>query len=246
MPEQTPSANPWDWLQPHDVERFGEVILDPKERNRWCKATIIGGLPYLWRYKGAPFRDFAYSKLAVKPGDKVLILGESIESCGFEDDIRAMAGPEGEVRCVDIIERARTSTASGVRGRGGRLGTWHYDYTADVPDNTFDCIAVLQAVQHCDDWRETATDLLRTLKPGGAIVLAEIGFSPQLRQAAKLDLHLEYWVDKLYAGSGMKGPEDVSYYAAEELQALFDGLVTNSGTFVWRGAELFWGVKPKA
>jgi hypothetical protein len=73
--------------------------------------------------------------------------------------------------------------------------------------------------------------------------VAEIGFSPQLRQAAKLDLHLEYWVDKLYAGSGMKGLEDVSYYAPEELQTLFHGLVRTSGAFTWRGADLFWGTK---
>ena len=243
MSEHHPSTNPWDWLQPHDVERFGSVILDANERNRWCKATIIGGLPYLWRYKGAAFRDFAYSKLAAKPGDKVLLLGESIESCGFEEDIRAMVGPAGEIRSIDIIERARTSTATGLKGRGGVLGTWQYDYTADVADGYFDCIAVLQAVQHSDDWRECGIELLQTLKPGGAIVLAEIGFSPQLRQAAKLDLHLEYWVDKLYAGSGMKGPEDVSYYAPEELQALFHGLVRKSGVFTWRGADLFWGTK---
>lgn len=243
MPEQIQSTNPWDWLQPHDVERFGPSILDPVERNRWCKATIIGGLPYLWRHKGAAFRDFAYSKLAAKPGDRVLILGESIESCGFETDIRAMVGPQGEVRCVDIIERARTSTATGGRGRGGRLGTWQYDYTADEADESFDCIAVLQAVQHADDWREAGAELLRTLKPGGAIVLAEIGFSPSLRQAAKLDLHLEYWMDKLYAGSGLGGPEDLSYYAPEELQTLFEGLLRDTGVFTWRGADLFWGTK---
>jgi SAM-dependent methyltransferase len=234
MSKRPESLNPWDWLQPHDVERFGNVILDPKERNRWCKATIIGGLPYLWQVKGSSFRDRAYAELA----------GESIESCHFEQDIRTQVGGHGRVHCIDIIERARTSTASGLRGGGGRLGTWRYEYSNDMPDASFDRIAVLQAVQHADDWRECAEDLLRILKPGGRIVLAEIGFSPTLRQAAATDLHLEYWVDKLYAGSGMKGPEDVSYYSPDELLAAFSGLVDDPGTFTWRGADLFWGTKP--
>lgn len=239
----TPSKNPWDWLAPHDAERFGNVILDPAERSRWATTIIIGGLPYMWRYKAAPFRDLMYAKLGLSRGEKVFILGESIASCGFEDDIRALVGPEGEVRSVDIIERARTSTFQGERGRGGRVGTWRYDYTSEFPDGYFDCVAVLQATQHCDDWREAGQELLRVMKPGRTLMLAEIGFSPQLRQAAQLDLHLEYWVDKLFAGRGMNGPEELSYYSPDELQAAFDGLLSNASVLAWKGAELFWGEK---
>ena len=79
--------------------------------------------------------------------------------------------------------------------------------------------------------------------PAAPIVLTEIGFSPRLRQAAQLDLHLEYWVDKLHAGGGMKGPKDVSYYAPEELQTVFDGLLHDTGVFTWRVADLFWVTK---
>jgi hypothetical protein len=41
--------NPWDRLQPHDSARFGEVIHDPVERARWCRAVLTGGLPLIWR-----------------------------------------------------------------------------------------------------------------------------------------------------------------------------------------------------
>ncbi len=235
--------NPWNWLAAHDAERFGSVILDPVERSRWCRAIIIGGLPYMWRYKAAALRELMYSKLNLSHGDKVFILGESIATCGFEEDIRALVGAEGEVRSVDIIERARTSTFQGDRGRGGRVGTWQYDYTSDVPDDYFDCVAVLQAVQHCDNWREAGQEFLRVLKPGRTLMLGEIGFSPQLREAAKFDLHLEYWVDKLFAGANMNGPEDLSYYGPDELLAAFEGLVSNPSFLAWKGAELFWGEK---
>jgi hypothetical protein len=230
-------------LGKHDIERFGAVILDPAERSRWCRATLICGLPYMWRYKAGPFRELMYGKLGLMRGDRVLLIGESIETCGFDADIRQRIGAEGEIVSVDVIEKARTTTAQGVRGRGGRVGTWQYDYSAQYPDSHFDCVAVIQAVQHADDWRECGRELLRVMKPGRVILLAEIGVSAKTRAAAEQDLHLEYWMEKLYYGTGRTGPEDVSYYSPEELLAAFDGLVDDAATFSWRGADLFWGTK---
>ena len=86
------SSNPWDWMQPHDVKRWGEVIMDRAEQQRWCRAVMLGGLPYMWRKTAATVRELAYEKLELRSGDKVLIIGESVESCGFIDDIRARIG----------------------------------------------------------------------------------------------------------------------------------------------------------
>ena len=147
--------NPWEWMQPHDVARLGEVILDPAERQRWCLALTLGGLPFMWRKEAAAVRDMAYGRLDLRPGDKVLIVGESVRSCGFEDDIRARVGASGEIRVIDIIEQARDAVAADLRGRGGRRGTWRYDYTADVPDEYYDVVAVMQGVGHTDDWRDS-------------------------------------------------------------------------------------------
>jgi SAM-dependent methyltransferase len=236
------STDPWDWLQPHDLARFGPGIRDPEERTRWCNTILTGGLPMMWRKTAAPVRDLMYAKMDLQQGDRVLILGESIDSCGFSDDVKARIGPTGQLHAVDVIERARDSVMSGVRGRSGQLGTWAYDYTAKEPDNSYDCIGVLQGVQHCDAWREAATELVRVLKPGRMIMLAEIGFGPNLRNAMKLDIHLEYYIEKLTRGAGMSGME-LAYYSPEELRSAFDGLLADATNFEWRGAELFWGRK---
>ena len=237
------SNNPWDWLGPQDIERFGASIMDPAERSRWCRAVLICGLPYMWRHKAGPLRELMYGKLELKRGDKVLLIGEDNDGCGFEAELRALVGPEGEVRAIDIQEQARSTTIKGIKGRGGRVGTWRYDFVPDCPDNYFDCVAVLQAVQHADDWREAGQEFLRVLKPGGVIMLSEIGISAKTRAVAEQDLHLEYWMEKLYNGTGRRGPEDVSYYSPEELLAAFDGLLKNPSTHQWRGADLFWGKK---
>jgi len=236
--------NPWDWLQPHDAARFGEAINDPAERRRWCAAILTGGLPMMWRKIAAPVRDLMYLKMELCPGDKVLIVGESLDSCGFLDDIRAQIGETGEIRSYDVIEQARDAVMANRRGRSGQLGTWAYDYTSQEPDDYFDSIGILQGVQHCDDWPEAAAEFVRVLKPGHVILLSEIGFGPNLVNAMKLDIHLEYYIEKLSRGAGLSGM-DLAYYSPSELHAAFAGLLTEASNFEWRGAELFWGRKPE-
>jgi SAM-dependent methyltransferase len=236
--------NPWSWMQPQDAARLGEVIMDPAEQQRWCLAMTLGGLPFMWRKQAAPVRDMAYARLALKPGDKVLLLGESVRSCGFEDDLRARVGPAGEIQIVDVQEQARDAVTANLRGRDGRRGTWRYDYTSDIADGHFDAVAVMQGVGHTDDWRDTGTELLRVIKTGGAIVLAEISFNPRMEWIKELDLHVGYWLTKMVAGA--RGPvmTDLAYYSPADLHAAFDGLVTDPGHFSWRGLDVFWGTKP--
>ena len=236
------STNPWDWMQPHDIARFGEVIADPKEQERWCRAVMLGGLPYMWN-KASAIRDMVYDKLALRKGDKVLVIGESLESCRFLDDIRERIGPSGELRAIDITDEARDRYFSGFRGRGGQLATWQWDYTKSIPDGAFDCAAVLQAVQHTDDWTEFGRDLLRVMKSGRNVVLAEITFSPEFMTLPKLDLHLEYLIEKVFSRIGFR-VEDFPYYSPEDLMRAFQGMVGNPGTFLWKGVEVFWGTKP--
>jgi SAM-dependent methyltransferase len=235
--------NPWDWMQPHDVARMGAVIMDPSEQQRWCRAVMLGGLPFMWRVKAKTVRELAYDRLALRPGDRVLIIGESVASCGFIDDIRERIGPAGEIEIIDITDEARDAYFVDRRGRNGALAAWQFNYTKAFADESFDCVAILQAVQHCDDWRETGAELLRIMKPGRNLVLAEITFSPKMLMVASLDLHIEYWIEKIFARVGFNATQ-FSYYSSADLNAAFSGLVAEPGEFVWNGVELFWGTKP--
>jgi len=239
-PDKPP--DPWDLIQPRDIRRMGDVITQRTEQERWCRAVMLAGaLPYMWRHKAAIVREFMYDQLRLRKGDKVLILGEVVEGSGFADDIRQRIGPQGEMRVIDITDEARDAYFSNRRGRGGQLATWRFDYTAQVPDEHFDCVAVLQAVQHTDDWRETGRELLRIMKRGRNILLAEITFK-NINEYAALDLHLEYWVEKMFARVGIPRHE-IPYYSPQELLQAFSGLVSDANVFVWRGLELFWATK---
>jgi hypothetical protein len=99
-------------------------------------------------------------------------------------------------------------------------------------------MAVLQGVQHTDDWSETAGELLRVMRQGRTIILAEITFSPQVVMKSELDLHIEYWMDKLFSRIGWP-IEAFPYYSPDDLVQAFDELVTGAETFSWKGVEFF-------
>jgi hypothetical protein len=239
------NRGPWGYTQPWDVSSLGPTILDPKEQARWARLILLGGLPYIWREAASPLITIIHSLLEIRTGDKVLIVGESIEPCGWADDIRALVGPSGEVRTFEILERARQATIDLEKGRNGRVGTWKWDYTSDIDDEHFDCVAVLQSVQHADDWRETATELLRVMKPGRRIVLAEAAlFGAPFWARLDADVHLQYWVEKLTYYRALD-PKETSYYSPAELHRAFEGLVDKSENIEWKGIELFWGTKPR-
>jgi ubiquinone/menaquinone biosynthesis C-methylase UbiE len=200
---------------------------------------VFGTLPYMWRDKATVVRELAYEKMQLAPGHRVLLLGECLRVCGFVDDIRQRIGPSGEIHEVDITSEARGSYLSGKRGRGGQLATWQWLYTRDLPDRHIDTVAVMQATQHTDDWRETGQELLRVLKPGRPIVIAEITLSPQLKMKAELDIHIEAWIDKIFSRIGWSF-DQTPYTSLADLRRAFDGLVDAPETFDWRGIELFW------
>ena len=144
-----PDDNPWSYLQPNDVERFGPIILDPAEQKRWSSALFLGGLSYMWQ-RSTSLRDLIFVHLKLKPGDRVLLLGEALDGSKFPDDIRARIG-HGELVCVDIIEEARDAMIQRRIGRNGKLGTWEYAYTRDTA--YYDAVFVMQGIGHSDDWQ---------------------------------------------------------------------------------------------
>lgn len=232
--------NPWSYLQPNDVTRFGPGILDAEEQKRWSGAIFLGGLSYMWQ-KATVLRDLIFMKLALQPGQRVLLIGEALEGSKFPQDVQSRIG-DGELTCIDFIEDARNAMAANRVGRTGIRGTWEYAYTHSMPDGHFDAIFCHQGVGHSEDWSVTAREFVRVLKPGGKVMLTEIGFGPQFMAALQMDLHVEYIFRKIFAARGRE-IGDAAYFSIAELAAAFDGLLVDTDSFSWRSADLFWGRK---
>jgi ubiquinone/menaquinone biosynthesis C-methylase UbiE len=230
-------------MGPAETAILGDTVLDPAEQARWGRAILFGTLPYMWREKASVIRQMIYDKLALKAGDKVLIIGECVQVCGFDADMQARMNGKGEIDIVDITDVARRAYIDGVIGRGGQLATWQWTYTKVTPDNHYDAVAILQSIQHTDDWHESAHELTRVLKPGGNIVLAEIMLGPNIMEAASADVHIEAWVDKIFSRMGW-AIEKIPYYSLAQLDAAFSGVVEDAESLYWKGIEIFWGRKP--
>lgn len=236
--------SPWDWMSDEERRLLGDAVMQPEEQARWCKAIVFGTLPYMWREKATVIRELIYDKLELKPGHRVLLLGECLRVCGFVDDINERIGPAGTIHEVDITSEARGAYLAGKRGRGGQLATWQWRYTEQLPDRHFDSVAVMQATQHADDWTDVGRELLRVLKPDRPIVLAEITLGPHLKAKAATDVHLEAWIEKIFSRIGWS-LDETPYYSPEDLVKAFDGMVSSPQTFTWRGIELFWARNKK-
>jgi SAM-dependent methyltransferase len=210
-------TTPWDLMQGLDADRFGKDVFDPEQQKRWSTAIFVGGLPYMWR-KAYVVLDMIYNLLELEEASKVFLIGESLESCGFIDDLKK---------------------------RVGQRGTFKYDYCSDIEDEAYDAVLNLQAIQHADDWREAGAEFVRILKPGRRLVMAEIVLgSPEQLYKIKQDLHVDHLITKVCTRIGAKF-EDFPYYSPAELKDAFDGLLEDMDDFEWRGLEVFWGRKPK-
>jgi hypothetical protein len=242
MNDSSSKKTPWDFIGEEEKRLLGEVITRRKEQERWCKAMVFGTLPYMWREKASVLRDLAYDKLQLHSGARVLLLGECLRICGFVDDIRERIGPSGEIHEIDITNEARSAYLAGRRGRGGQLATWEWSYTRGLPERSFDSVAIMQATQHTDDWGETGRELLRLLKPGRPLLIAEITISPRMRMIGEMDLHLEAWVEKIFSRIGWP-LDQTPYYSLDDLQRAFAGIVSAPECVSWRGLEIFWASK---
>ena len=236
---------PWGWIQPWDLEAWGPALLDDEARSAWLGAfRIAGGLPYMWRELAPQISQIAYALLELREGDRVLLIGEAVEPCGWASQMRALVGESGSVDAFDIIEEARAAVFGGSRGRNGKYGCWQWQHTREAADSSYDAVAVMQAHQHHDDWVEAAAELTRVLAPGRRIVLAEAQLSgPTFWNRVNADVHVRQWVDKAFSTFPI-APAEIPFYTLEELGDAFRPWLADLYTMEWHGIEMLWGRKP--
>ena len=138
---------------------------------------------------------------------------------------------------VDFLEEVRDLMLV------GKEPQVEWRYTVAWPPGSFDGILVMQGISHAGDWAREGRELTRLLRAGGAMVLTEIGFTNDFYVRAQADMHLEYYVRKLFEGAGLAWRSLPSWDPAK-VRAVLDSLLEDVELLELRGAQLFWGTRP--
>lgn len=225
-------------MVPAESRRFGEDIFDPEKRARWCGAIALGGLPFMWTHKAKVPRRVALDQLELRSGDRVYVVGEALDEIGIPDEVRGLVGPGGEVVVEDFKETVRDMF---FRKEDPK---WEWEDTRKYPDGHFDCVLVFQGVAHAGDWAREGAELLRVMKPGRQLVLAEIALGTSFYERVAADVHIEYVWEKLFEGMGLPFWDHLPGWEIGDVRTQLEPLLDDVDVFRWRGVDLVWGRKP--
>lgn len=225
--------SPWD---------FGRSS-DDDVSEACARALFDGGLPLMWR-QAYVVLDMIFELCALEEGARVFLIGEALQDCGFVEGLKARVGETGEVTAVDIGEDRRAASGNGAVGRDGQRGTLKFDYFSEEADQSYDAVVNLQGVSAADDWSEVGAEMLRILKPGCPLVMAQIGIgAPEQVFKVRQDLFLDHVMSKILSSLSMSFA-DLPYHGPEDLRRAFGDRLEDQKEFEWRGLEVFWGRKP--
>jgi len=230
----------WDYITERCRRRFEamgiprKVLEDPKMQKAWSRAVFAaGGVPYMWDL-AVDFKRLMYDSLVLRRGDKVLLIGEWIEECGFTAEVKKRIGNEGELVAHEILE---------IFEKG--VSQWRWDYADKYPDEHFDAVFCPQNIHHHSDWKVGAKDLTRVLKKDGRVVIAEMTLGgPGFRAAIHSDIHIYAIMKKIFYGMGASDIfEGKLYYGFDTIMEAFTPYLKDIHTFEWKGALLFYGTR---
>jgi len=194
------------------------------------------------------FKTVLFERAAVPPGGRLLLISEANERCGLSKLARDAVGPSGKVVEFDVMPEGRT------------LHTWDI-YTRicrSFPDASFDC-AIVTTTHHMQEMEPELESLMRVVRPGGGIVLADNGPGRLFFELAKQDVHLEFAADllvyhmALWLGFG-ETPDEAyealrrwgTKYGVEEVRTAAAPWLADVDTFEWKGLWLVSGRRSEA
>jgi ubiquinone/menaquinone biosynthesis C-methylase UbiE len=162
----------------------GFESVDDENDSRWC-------LDCLDAQSAQPFhqdvRRAVFALLQPRPGYHVLDVG-----CGTGEDARALcqlAGEDGQVIGVDasatmIEEACARSAATGLPVVFRHADAAHLD----LADASFDGCYSIRTFQHLDDPERALAEVVRVLRPGGRIVVADPDHQTTVMDVAEREL----------------------------------------------------------
>ncbi len=219
------------------VEERDEFYHQPIFGPNWSPAVV-------WR-PHREFNEMMFLKAKVKPGERLLLIGEVMDKVGLIELGKAAVEPGGVFVPVDMRPLAFAH-------KGGRWGFLR-EVTAPFADSEFDGVITTQ-LHHCDEIVPELTALLRIVKPGRKVVLVENGMLPSVFELAKQDAWLEYLLRHFVTWAGSRQvPTSEAYdylkstwfsIPMEDIVAAAKTLLEDVRLWEYKGMAMIDGIKP--
>lgn len=241
------STNPWDFLTSTEIAILGSEVVESNLQKNWGRAIFFAS-NLVWCWENARIlRHLMYSNLRARPGDRVLVIGEVLEGLGFLQELRKRVGETGEIIAFDMVDKSRSGyIQQWEMGPGAVIPEkhhWDYSFADKHPDHYFDLIWLPQGVHHAHRWIEIAPKLIRVLKTGGQVMMAECRVpAPEFHRALQISSLLRCIVDKIFWAMDTT-LEEMPDYSAADLALAFGDSLENTFGLEWKGWLLFWGTK---
>ncbi|MBN1630808.1 MAG: methyltransferase domain-containing protein [Thermoleophilia bacterium] len=228
--EVKPTHPAWGLLSKEERKLFVPTIRDIETPHTAKRIAWGGGsLSWIWHNQG-DVTDLMWSNLAVKPGDRVLLIGEFPEDLGTLAEVERRVGPSGEIVKAVLVSAPVP-----------------YGFADGYPEGYFDVVFVPQGIHNCDDWSRDAPRLLRALKPGGQVMAVECGTDrPEMaaaRETSALVRLVGDRVSRLARPEWLSGRWTSHDVSTDQLREAFGDGLTDVCSLEHKGWVVFWGCK---
>lgn len=182
----------------HPAREFHFISGRPLAARLGYTTEMLAGVPE-WALASFSGVGNPFLMGAMRRGETILDVG-----CGSGTDTliaAEQAGPSGQVIGVDMtaamLERAQQNVLS-ARAFNVRI-EWGYAESVPLRDNSVDCVISNGVINLTPDKRDTFREILRVLKPGGRIQVADVIVETRI-PAQSADL-LRLWTHCVAGGS---------------------------------------------
>lgn len=201
-----------------------QMHATPEQTSHDARAALRGNPSFVWR-AGQQRRLEMILRWGL-PGDKQPVARILEEGCGVGMYVRALLPYADQVCGFDVEPEYLREAVEMLPDSPLQLAA---SENLPYPDDAFNLILSHEVIEHVHDDRATAREMVRTLKPGGRIVI----FAPN--RLYPFETHGHYWRGVYHFGNtplinylpmslrNLLAPH-VRVYSAEALRSLFIGL----------------------
>lgn len=234
-----------DYLDEGEQARFASI----EERDEFFHRPLYGEhfntAAYLRPQR--EFNQMMFTKAGVHAGERLFLLGEALETMGLVAMGQAMVTPKGEFLPIDmrylLFEHKKSGRWSNYR-----------EFTAPYRDAEFDGVIAAQT-HHCDELVPEISAMVRIVKPGRKVVLADNGPVRSTFELAKQDVLLEWllrqfvtWAGSRHVPTGEAFEYQKSMWLSNSPEAVFAAAKTVLDEVrLWehKGMMIIDGVRPR-